>query len=559
MDDAASAVAPFAVLVECEGRVLRFALDATATGSFGRLASHVAAAFRLSAAPRALLAVRGDARAAAAAAPTHAAVGVAALPVAGDAALRAEAAAAHPAPARLVVPFAVAAKAFATAPDADDAPPPPLLTVEHFMRTVLAAVLDTPVAKRELAALFLAASGAWEHAVRENGWRRGHGLVVEAATAGSSASAADAVVGTTAPTGVVVLSSPPPALALSSSSAVALPATAISSTAMHHDREGMNSSTYRAASVPGSTALRIGTPTALPSPVHLCSVLPSPRTLSGEDAAVADGRPSGSHPTPSVRSSAPAPAAPGTTPCPTPIPRPASPDRAVVRDILRSHHCTGGDPGAEQRALACFCTHPGFTCSGCQSMRIEGPRFVCTSYTTDASISLCAKCRHTVHISDECYITVYDHPWEADEEYMQASVSATPGAQDFLKVPRAPLSLGDRGPRVMHLHYVLYKMGYLRLSNRALTVGEFCEETRNTVARYQRDHQLLSDGSLRSPSPALLGAGGTETGDQPGVFTSVTRRAILNLIREVEMRYSLARCRSSRSAEAINLLTATAA
>jgi hypothetical protein len=333
---------------------------------------------------------------------------------------------------------------------------------------------------------------------------------------------------------------------------------------LDHGQERSNNATYDApASVHGSSsaASRADTPTALPSPIRMHSFLPSRRILPpAEDSAVADGSPAVSHPIQTDQiSSAPAPTPPGRSSCTTPISRPTSPDRAVVRDILRSHDCTGGDPGAEQRALACFCTHPGFTCSGCQSMRIEGPRFVCASYTTDASTSLCAQCRHTVQISDDCYITVYDHPWEADEEYRQANEGANPGAQDFLKVPRAPLSLGDRGPRVMHLHYVLYKMGYLRLSNRALTVGEFCEETRNTVARYQRDHQLVSDGSMRSPSPALLGAGGSETGDQPGVYTSVTRRAILNLIREVEIRYSQARCRSSRSAEAIHLLTATAA
>jgi hypothetical protein len=193
-------------------------------------------------------------------------------------------------------------------------------------------------------------------------------------------------------------------------------------------------------------------------------------------------------------------------------------------------------------------------------MQIEGARFVCTSCATEQSISLCAQCRHSIHLGDDCHITVYDHPWEAEEEYRQMHAGGLPaGVHDFLKVPRAPLSLGDRGPRVMHLHYVLYKMGYLRLCNRSLIVGEFCEETRDTVARFQRDHQLLLDTTRRPPSPALLAAGGPEAGDQPGVFTVVTRRAILNLVREVELRYSQARCRSGRSAEAMNLRTATAA
>jgi hypothetical protein len=63
-----------------------------------------------------------------------------------------------------------------------------------------------------------------------------------------------------------------------------------------------------------------------------------------------------------------------------------------------------------------------------------------------------------------------------------------------------------------------------------------CEETRDTVARFQRDHQLLLDTTRRPPSPASLAAGGPEAGDQPGAFTVVTRRAILNLVREVELR-----------------------
>jgi peptidoglycan hydrolase-like protein with peptidoglycan-binding domain len=167
-----------------------------------------------------------------------------------------------------------------------------------------------------------------------------------------------------------------------------------------------------------------------------------------------------------------------------------------------------------------------------------------------------------VRIGDDWKVTVYEHPWEAEEEYatmLSGGAASSEAVPDDFKVPRAPLSLGDTGPRVMHLHYVLYKMGYLRLCNESLRVGEYCEETRNTVARFQRDHQLICDGTPSAASPALAAAGGGDCGDLPGVFTVVTRRAILNLFREVETRYSQVRCRSSRRGQSLNLQTAVAA
>lgn len=348
------------------------------------------------------------------------------------------------------------------APDHSAMQPPaaPLLTVDQFMRTVLTAVLDTPVARRELAALFLAASASWEVAVREHGWRR--------------------------------------------------------------------------AAAP-----------------------PQP---------------------PGAGTSGPA---------------------------RRRHRWPEPDPSsrdAEQRALAAFCTHAGHFCVACGGVRpIEGVRFAC-AHCGSVPRSLCSVCRRSGarcggdNLTD-CRFLVYEHPWESDVEYAPGNPHAP---VDVLKVPRAPLGVGDEGPRVMHLHYVLYKMGYLKVGDEALRVGVFCEETRLTIARFQRDHMLIAGAragdaavTVRRPNSPIsilvprIEAGVVAQGsgigdrdvqeslglreepvlqqpwgqfrDQPGVFTALTRLTILNIVNDVESRYSQLRCRDSETTRRTHLPAATAA
>jgi hypothetical protein len=229
------------------------------------------------------------------------------------------------------------------------------------MRTVLAAILDTPVARRELAAVFLAASSAWEIAVRENGWRPAY---------------------TPQP-----LTPQPPAQ--SSPVTPTVPAS------------------QPAQSIPVPTTSYLPTSTYTPTSAF------TPRRDS----------------TPPRRARSASPPARAAVP---------------VRDVLGRAHGAGCAAEQEQRALATFCTHTRVRCA----------------------------------------FTVYDHPWEALPEYHRG---------DLLRVPRAPLRAGEAGLRVLHLHYVLYKMGYLRLGSCALRVGVFCDDTRRTVARFQRDHLLVSD------------------------------------------------------------------
>jgi hypothetical protein len=266
------------------------------------------------------------------------------------------------------------------------------------MRTVLAAILDTPVARRELAAVFLAASSAWEIAVRENGWRPAY---------------------TPQP-----LTPQPPAQ--SSPVTPTVPAS------------------QPAQSIPVPTTSYLPTSTYTPTSAF------TPRRDS----------------TPPRRARSASPPARAAVP---------------VRDVLGRAHGAGCAAEQEQRALATFCTHTRVPCASCAAPCVEGPAYVCGR----CGRGLCEPCRRAA-AGDyvRCAFTVYDHPWEALPEYHRG---------DLLRVPRAPLRAGEAGLRVLHLHYVLYKMGYLRLGSCALRVGVFCDDTRRTVARFQRDHLLVSD------------------------------------------------------------------
>lgn len=103
-------------------------------------------------------------------------------------------------------------------------------------------------------------------------------------------------------------------------------------------------------------------------------------------------------------------------------------------------------------------------------------------------------------------------------------------------------------------------MGYLRVSDAALCVGVFCERTRNAIARFQRDHDLVEAGGARKEYVGGSGASAAGMGvDQLGVFCERTRRVILTLFQEVQARYSQARCRSAPAADPTRLRAATAA
>lgn len=450
----------------------------------------------------------------------------------------------------------------------------PFLTVDQFMKTFLRAVLDTPVARRELAAFFLAASGAWEHAVREYGWRRCHALMNDHSVdqtdllVHAAHSPSGSTVDVCVSAGRDEKETKNSGCELETSAAArpidCLPGGGFSDRkhARKHftkqDSRGDGGSGPHEMSIQGHSASFYNisryskwfdsSTCECRDSTESCNAVPWGTDDKTRVNEMTDSQDASWSPENRNLKSTPS-ALPSETPA-----------RTKVREYLWRSTEAGCDAIAEQRALACFCTHNGHACAACHLRPIEGPRYVCKSCSTFVDVNLCYACRRAgAHMRDDCRITVYDHPWESDEEYTAATSSR--GSLDLLKVPRAPLSLGDSGPRVVHLQYVLYKMGYLTLRNRALSVGIFCEETQRTIRRFQEDHQLLpeqplTDGQCASCSTGMPISDGR---DEAGVFTALTRLTILNLFREVELRYSRMRCGPPADTSSTHLRFATAA
>lgn len=230
----------------------------------------------------------------------------------------------------------------------------------------------------------------------------------------------------------------------------------------------------------------------------------------------------------------------------------------------------------------CFSEHIGVRCSHCFVEPIIGTRYrscghlnkrvgsntdgtsdatqtaVLSSRNGDPIVNLCERCRRLLRERDEGanYTTesdesswshsdsfvVYDYPWEASEEYAHAcdpeytgsenSVSRTTANVDALQTPVPPLRLGDVGPRVLHLQFVLYKTGYLSMDcgGRAggaghsgigewLKPGEYCAGTREVVGKVQRDWASDVAGQVIA-----------------GVYDSFTRSILINLLDKADAR-----------------------
>lgn len=137
---------------------------------------------------------------------------------------------------------------------------------------------------------------------------------------------------------------------------------------------------------------------------------------------------------------------------------------------------------------------------------------------------------------------VYDHPWEASDEYADADLHTS--TMDALKAPLAPLEVGDVGPRVMHLHYMLYRVGYVSLFTPGFRVGVYCKATREAIARFQRDHRNSG--------------GDSHAAQDYGVYNSLTRLTFLCLFDELELRWSRSRCATISAGESSRARLATA-
>lgn len=199
---------------------------------------------------------------------------------------------------------------------------------------------------------------------------------------------------------------------------------------------------------------------------------------------------------------------------------------------------------------------------------IRGARYHRCGGAAGAPADLCERCRRWVadtygDFDDDAAYVVYDHPWESSEEYAghgavanpldataaavaaemmmvestmddttpappqtQAMGGRTEGedgegidvtgmmvvgcASDRLRAPVPPLRQGDAGPRVMHLHYVLHKVGYLSVGGAWFTPGVFCAGTRDAVWRLQSEHWNTTAGG--GGGGTMLGGAGASGG-----------------------------------------------
>lgn len=179
---------------------------------------------------------------------------------------------------------------------------------------------------------------------------------------------------------------------------------------------------------------------------------------------------------------------------------------------------------AERRLLMGFRKHE-VRCAGCEE-GIVGTRYVVMENGEGSVVNLCETCRRSSEDREEWgRFVVYEHPWESSEDYAEGGE---------LLAPAPPLRLGDVGPRVMHLQYVLYQVGYLRVGE-GFRVGVLCRRTEEALERLKREFGTVEEG-----------------------YGDLTRGILCRLFDEVE-RGVRARCANMGEGERIRVRTAMAA
>lgn len=210
------------------------------------------------------------------------------------------------------------------------------------------------------------------------------------------------------------------------------------------------------------------------SPIHA----PPTLSVSALLEALAQPRSPSPSPPPSQRARTPTP------PPPSP-PRTRTPTPPPMHRQGRARGGTGTSTGELREHMVAeyaFRTHWNVGCSICRSGPITGARYA------TGSLSFCERCRRARDPITSC--TVYEHPWESTMEY----TSYTDASE--LRAPAAPLEPGSFGPRVVHLHFALYTLGYLALLAPGFRADAYNAVTRDAVAAFQ-DAFVPEDGRVR--------------------------------------------------------------
>ncbi|CDF32394.1 unnamed protein product [Chondrus crispus] len=123
-----------------------------------------------------------------------------------------------------------------------------------------------------------------------------------------------------------------------------------------------------------------------------------------------------------------------------------------------------------------FDVHHKIQCTSCGMRPIVGSRFKCTNRK---NFNLCTNCHGNEQVAKEgMKFTECKYVWE--------------NVLVDVRVPPAPLKIGDRGPRVKFLHKVLTDAGYMNESMYLRQMGLFSTKTQAAVKQFQQEQGLGS-------------------------------------------------------------------
>lgn len=147
-----------------------------------------------------------------------------------------------------------------------------------------------------------------------------------------------------------------------------------------------------------------------------------------------------------------------------------------------------------------FDVHHKIQCTSCGMRPIVGSRFKCTNRK---NFNLCTNCHGNEQVAKEgMKFTECKYVWE--------------NVLVDVRVPPAPLKIGNRGPRVKFLHKVLTDEGYMNESMYLRQMGLFSTETQAAVKQFQQEQDLGSSA-------------------EDGVYDEITANCLENMVETRDM------------------------
>lgn len=118
-----------------------------------------------------------------------------------------------------------------------------------------------------------------------------------------------------------------------------------------------------------------------------------------------------------------------------------------------------------------FVKHKNVSCHHCSRKKWSGVRYL---YYSHYGYSLCGRCHGELSSSKKRMWVCDELPWDGD-------------------APAYPLRDGDRGSDVLHLQYLLTRLGFMPLSATDVATGYFQDNTENAIRSFQRRYGVRGD------------------------------------------------------------------